>query len=350
MLCVEGHHTADRLRALIRVERHPKVVRRLILVLMAKEGHPVDAICSIVCLAERQIFNWLLRYNTHGIDGLRDKPGRGRRPRLSPEQATRLEARIQAGPTDDDPVVAFRGPDVQDILRDEFGVDAHLSTVYDWMHEAEFEPLRPRPVHPEDEPDARRHFREVTLPEAVACAKEKHPDKKIEVWTEDEARVGQKGRLTWVWAKKGSAPEAAKQTGYESVWVTGAVCPETGEVEAMMSDRMNTGEMNDYLERLSEKVGEKRHAVLVCDQAGFHTAKALKVPGNISVVLLPPRSPQLNPVEKLWQVLRDRQWSFRVCENKAEVERMAAEGWCKICLNRERIRSICGYKYLINYT
>ena len=56
-----------------------------------------------------------------------------------------------------------------------------------------------------------------------------HPDKRLEVWFEDEARFGQQGTLTWVWARRGSRPRAVKQTCYDWLYVIGAVCPQTGQ-------------------------------------------------------------------------------------------------------------------------
>lgn len=131
------------------------------------------------------------------------------------------------------------------------------------------------------------------------------PDKMIEVWFQDEARFGQQGTLTKVWAPKGSRPTAVKQTEYEWVYLFAAVNPMTGDSSAMLAPTVNTDYMNEHLRFIGKQAGKDKHVVLVLDQAGWHVAKALKVPDNITLLHLPPYSPELNPIERLWAYLEE---------------------------------------------
>ena len=86
--------------------------------------------------------------------------------------------------------------------------------------------------------------------------------------------------------------------------------------------------------RLSRALPAGVHAVLIWDGAGYHTSKDLAVPSNISLILLPPYSPELNPVENLWHYLRAHHWSNRAYQDYDELESEAAESLCTVCLDR----------------
>jgi transposase len=142
--------------------------------------------------------------------------------------------------------------------------------------------------------------------------REDHPDKQVQVWFQDEARIGQQGTLTSVWAQCGSRPTAMKQTEYEWCYLFAAVNPLTGVSSALVAPTVNTALMNRHLAFISREAGADKHVVLVLDQAGWHIAKALNVPRNITLLHLPPYSPELNPVERIWGYLRSHHLSNRI--------------------------------------
>ena len=156
---VEPHHSAEELAGLIRSEKHAKRARRLAAVRLALLGQAAPAIAPQVLLSERQVRTWVARYNAHGLDGLGDLKGRGRKGPLSAAQEQRLKRRLEAGPTPSDGVCAFRGEDVRRILEQEFGVLRSLDSAYDLMHKLGFEPLRPRPRHPQADAQAQEAFK-----------------------------------------------------------------------------------------------------------------------------------------------------------------------------------------------
>jgi transposase len=173
-----------------------------------------------------------------------------------------------------------------------------------------------------------------------------HPGERVEVWFEDEARFGQQGTLTRVWAERGSRPTAPKQVGYANVQVLTAVCPQTGRAEGLIAQRLDAGVIQLFLDQLSAAIPEGVHAVLVWDGAGWHTAKAVRPPANLTLVGLPPYSPELNPVERLWHYLREHHWSNRVYEGVEALEEAAVAGWRAVCLRPELVRSVCRCEYL----
>ena len=149
--------------------------------------------------------------------------------------------------------------------------------------------------------------------------KQEHPDQNVQVWFQDEARLGQQGTLTTVWAEKGSRPTAVRQTEYEWCYLFAAVNPMNGASSALVAPTVNTELMNRHLEFISQEAGPKTHVVLVLDQAGWHTAKALKVPSNLTLLPLPPYSPELNSAERIWDYMRSHYLSNRIYRDYDEL-------------------------------
>jgi hypothetical protein len=112
-----------------------------------------------------------------------------------------------------------------------------------------------------------------------------HEALKIEASCKDEMRVGQKNKLTYRWARKGSRPRA----------------PERAAGAALVLPACNTEAMQLHLNEIATKISRGGRAILLLDQAGWHGAKAFKVPSNISLLQLPPRAPELNGQENIWQ-------------------------------------------------
>ena len=160
----------------------------------------------------------------------------------------------------------------------------------------------------------------------------------------DEARFGQQGTLTRMWAPRGSRPTAVKQTRYEWVYLYAAVEPATGVSVALQAPLVNTGTMNVFLKMLGEELAPNDYAVLIMDQAGWHKSRALKLPGNITTLLLPPYSPELNPVERLWAYLRSHYLANRVFDDYQHLLDAGAEAWQR--LTPELLRSVCACPYL----
>jgi hypothetical protein len=105
-------------------------------------------------------------------------------------------------------------------------------------------------------------------------------------------------------ARKGSRPRAIHDQRTQSTYLFGAVCPERGTGAALVLPACNSEAMQLHLDEIATKVTPGAHAIVLLDQAGWHGAKALKVPSNISLLLLPPRAPELNGQENVRQFMR----------------------------------------------
>jgi DDE superfamily endonuclease len=127
---------------------------------------------------------------------------------------------------------------------------------------------------------------------------------KIEIWFADEARIGQKNKITRRRAR-GTRPTAPRDQRTPSTYVFGAVCPKQGKGAALILPACNTEAMNLHLVEIAKTVVPSAHAVLLVDQAGWHMSTRLVVRPNITIIALPAKSPELSPVENIWQFMRD---------------------------------------------
>lgn len=149
-----------------------------------------------------------------------------------------------------------------------------------------------------------------------------------------------------MWALVGSRPRAVRQTQYEYVYVIGATCAATGQAEAIIAPYLNTQIINQFLQQFSQSLDQDVQAVLLWDGAGYHRSKELVVPDNISLINLPPYSPELNPIENLWHYLKSHCWSNRAYQNYDELFDAAEQAWNQHCLNPLLIKSVCNAPYL----
>ena len=164
--------------------------------------------------------------------------------------------------------------------------------------------------------------------------------KKIEIWFQDEARVGQKGTLTRLWAKRGTRPRAIRDTRYEWAYLFGAVCPQRSIGAALVMPFANADALNTHLEEIACHVADDAHAVLVLDGAGWHVSHDLKIPGNITLLTLPPYAPELNPVENIWEYLRQNKLAHRLYDDYNAIVEACSQAWNDLIATPERIASI----------
>ena len=169
---------------------------------------------------------------------------------------------------------------------------------------------------------------------------EQAPSTPIEVWFQDEMRVGQKNKLTYLWAQRGTRPRLDHDQRTQSAYLFGAICPERGVGAGLVLPRCNTSAMQLHLDEIAGLVAPGAHAILVLDQAGWHTTTALAVPANITLLPLPPRSPELNPTENIWQFMRQNWLSNRVFTSYDDVLDRCSDAWNSLLDQPWKIMSI----------
>jgi hypothetical protein len=142
---------------------------------------------------------------------------------------------------------------------------------------------------------------------------------------EDEARFGRMNSPKACWAPKPVRPVVAKQTVREYVYVFGAVSPKDGKHDSLVMPYADTEAMSYFLGEISRRYPNE-HILMFMDQAGWHKSRGLKIPPNIELAYLPPYSPELNPQEQIWDLLREKFFGNKLFNSMKAVIEAASDG------------------------
>jgi transposase len=153
--------------------------------------------------------------------------------------------------------------------------------------------------------------------------------------------VGQQGSLTRIWAPVGTRARKVKQQQFISTYIYGAACAATGESFGLVLPTVNTVAMQLFLDELSKVIQTGRHVALIVDNTGWHIAKDLNIPKNITLVPLPPYSPELNAMEQVWKWLKQNFLSNRCYKDYDEIVDEVCKAWNIFSGSLETVKSIC---------
>ena len=229
--------------------------------------------------------DWVIRYNAYGLDGLADQRGDGRPPKLSPEEKGELVAdrsrRPGSGGKRHLSFYARRpGADLQGAVRQE-----RVASCASWgCRGKRRDPATRKKTLPRRRPLKR-------APALFRKIQHTHRNKRIRLLFQDEARIGQKGRVCRVWWKRGERPPGLCDKRFTFAYIFAAVEPGTDNAFALVLPSVGTEAMQAFLDDFAKTIGPDEHVVMVLDQAGWHGAVALRVPDCITLVPLAPYSP-----------------------------------------------------------
>ena len=156
---VKPHYKPQQLQKLYRSETNARLARRIHGVYLANKGLTCHQIMEITGSARRTIQQWVAKYNTGGIEALKDSPRCGAPTKLSQKQQQAFCKRIETGPTKQHQTSVLNGPVIRKILEQEFGVSYSLWGVYRLLHRLRFSCLCPRPQHEKTYPQAQQDFK-----------------------------------------------------------------------------------------------------------------------------------------------------------------------------------------------
>lgn len=156
--------------------------------------------------------------------------------------------------------------------------------------------------------------------------------------------MGLRGSVTRLWAERGCTPEALEQMDYEWSYLFGAVNPISGERFGLVLPEVNTEATTLFFEAMSEHLGPDRHAVVIVDGAGWHTERCVAAADNITLLFLPPYSPQLNSIERLWRWIKKRYLSNTVFETLDALVDQLCEAWR--ALTPEFLQTLCRTEWI----
>jgi transposase len=166
-----------------------------------------------------------------------------------------------------------------------------------------------------------------------------YPEARIELWSQDEHRIGLKPILRRVWARKGSRLKALVRPRYHWMYLYGFVEPRSGKTSWLLMPTVNTVAFSLALSAFAQEqgVGPNKHVLLVADQAGWHKSAELVIPEGLHLLFLPSHSPELQPAERLWP-LTNEPLANRVFRSLDELQEVQAERCRWLCAHPEIIR------------
>ncbi|MDR3450202.1 MAG: IS630 family transposase [Alphaproteobacteria bacterium] len=334
--------SAARLRGLAKKTKDGPQARRLLTLAAIDDGAARSEAAKIGGVGVQIIRDWVLRFNAQGPDGLLDSKPPGQPSKLNDGQRQAIAQMIESGPIPAvHGVVRWRLIDLAQWIFEEFRITIAKQTLSRELRAMGYRKLSARPRHHAQAAGAIETFKKNFPARLEAIAREKAIESgKIEIWFADEARIGQKNKITRRWAKRGSRPSAPRDQRTASTYIFGAVCPKDGKGAALILPACNTEAMNLHLAEIAEIVAPGDHAVLLVDQAGWHLSTRLVVPSNITIIALPPKCPELNPVENVWQFMRDNWLSNRIFKSYDDLVDHCCEAWNKLVDQPWRIMSI----------
>lgn len=156
---------------------------------------------------------------------------------------------------------------------------------------------------------------------------------------QDEARFGRMAKARRCWSPAPCRP--VMPNGYERqfTYVYGAVSPHDGKFDWMLADKMNTGNMSQFLKQIRRRYPND-FIIMILDGASSHRAKDLELPPHMHLEALPPYAPELNPQEHIWDELREKEFPNRVFESMDGVIAQLKSGLKKLSKQPDVIRSI----------
>lgn len=174
-------------------------------------------------------------------------------------------------------------------------------------------------------------------------------ERPVRVMFQDEARFGRISDCRYCWAKFPLRPMVKAMLTHQYVYAYGAVSIADGAFDSLVLPYVNSDCMALFLREISARYPDE-NIVMVLDGAGWHKSKSMPIPDNLRLLPLPPYSPELNPVEHLWDELREKYFHNKVFDSLDALENQLVIGLRDLESNHQRVKNICAWEWIINAT
>jgi transposase len=258
-------------------------------------GFDHDSVAKLYNVSRDTIMHWIGRFNASGIDGLIERPRTGRPRKIEPAQNQQLRELVErperAG------VTHWTAKKFHGYLRGQLQQEIGYSTVLRWLHEQDFRLKVPQPWPDRQDPKARQQWLATQLRPLLA-------DAGVELWYLDEMGVEGDPRPRRRWAQKGIKVRVTHNGDHVRMNVTGMICPRTGQFYALEFSHSDSEIFQCFLDQANADLKlERPRNVLILDNASWHKGAARRW-GAFEPLPLPAYSPDLNPIEQLWRVIK----------------------------------------------
>lgn len=268
--------------------------QRLLAMRMLGFGVARGKVAGILSITPRTLVRWIAAFNERGIDGLLDKPKAGRPPKISPEKTPGYRDLVEHPQKAGE--YHWTAKKFHGYLRDTLQEQVGYSTLVRWLHDEGFRLKVPRPWPDRQDEALRAAF--------VERLRTWQADEEIDLWFADETGIEGDPRPRRRWAQKGSKPTVTKNGDHLRMNVCGAICPRTGDFYALEFTHSDTECFQAFLDHANADITfGRKHNLLILDNASWHKHKSLRW-GKFEPTYLPPYSPDLNPIERLWLLIK----------------------------------------------
>lgn len=314
---------------------------RLLAIKLAAGGeHTSQQIAELCGLSRSKVFELLKAVREGGLEAIweRDPGGRpeGWRKGVSAEVMKEFQAKL----------ANHEFTTLQDArrwLKSKHGIDTSYQRVWYWAKKLGGVLRVPRPSHSKKDPAAAEAFRHDLGSKLEALGLPKGT--RVKIWVMDEARFGLHTMMRKLWSLRGVRPVVDCQIKYEWDYLYGSLEVTGGECHFCQISGVNLRWDQRYLEDLASSDPDVVH-ILIRDQAGFHLRDGdPRLPANIRIIDLPPYSPELNPCEQLWDLIKDELGNrvFETIQQLREATTPILKRWWE---DTERVLSLIGRPWL----
>ena len=319
--------TIDELKQVARVGAS-ETATRCTAIQMLLAGADRDLVCDALLVTNRAIRKWINRFNHSGVDGLIVKKRPGRTAIINGQQASELAGLI------DQPQQAERtfwtAKAFHGYISNAYQVQCSYETVVRFFHRQGYALKMPQPW-PDKHDD---QLREAFIQELEQLFN--RPD--VDIWFADESGFEGDPRPRKRWDKKGRKTRVTKNGGHLRMNVIGMVCPRTGEFFAIEASHSDSVTYQAFLDEADKAVSfERTTNILIMDNASWHRLKSTNWHGW-QPKYLPPYSPDLNPIERIWLTMKARWFNNYVCKNEDKLLERLDHAILDVIDNPERIQ------------
>jgi transposase len=276
---------------------------------MLLAGADRELVCNSLLITNRALRKWINRFNHSGVDGIIVKKRPGRTEIIRPEQKNELTELIDQPQQADRTfwtAKAFHG-----YISDVYQVECSYRTVVRFFHKQGFALKTPQPWSDKQDEQLREKF----LQELEQLFNQ--PD--VDIWFADESGFEGDPRPRRRWDKKGRKTRITKNGGHLRMNVIGMVCPRTGQFFAIEASHSDSATYQAFLDEADKTVSFQRtNNVLIMDNASWHRKTTTNWHGW-QPKYLPPYSPDLNPIERIWNIMKARWFNNHVCKNEEKL-------------------------------
>lgn len=291
-------------------------------------------VCKIFRKSPQTLRNWIVRFNKQGIDGLLDRRRSGRPRRIPAEQTADLCELVEHPEQANQ--AHWTGKKFHGHLTTKLRIEVGYSTVMRWLKEQDFRLKVPQPWSDRQDEALREAF--------VERVRQWLADHRIELWYMDEMGVEGDPRPRRRFAKRGSKPRVTKNGDHVRMNVAGMVCPRTGQFYALEFTHSDSVVFQIFLDHANRDVHRQRpRNLLICDNASWHKRKSLDW-GAFEPIFLPPYSPDLNPIERLWLLIKLEWFADFIAKNRDQLMDRLDQALCWAIDRQELNSTTCAIK------